>query len=143
MEFLKIYDVTKEFKEISCDGDFYNKYYVQEDTHDFHVFRIFEGNYDDENEWGYGNDPEGGYTIERENIPKYEVLEHLGYQSRDRVARDRLINRLAMFEIIKGVVGSDEGRGYANYDFAVYETIDECVKYRVEENGSWGIVNNI
>lgn len=134
MEFLKIYDVTEQFKQLREEGKYYEKYYIQEDTHDYHVFRIIKGNYDDENEWGYEGIPDDGFTIERENINKMDVLDYADINYSSRVERDRAISGLLPRKIIEYVTGVDEDQGYGNWDFAVYENIEECEKYRISED---------
>lgn len=109
VEFLQVYDVTelveKKLSSLPCYMDAkYSSVFIQEDVHDFHVYRVQEGyNTDYEPE-------EGVYLTEYNRVSRYDIPPHL--EGIDK-----------LFSVLK----ADDREGLSNWE--AYESYDyeDCV----------------
>lgn len=125
MEFLKLYDVTEIFKK-DIKNDImpnYKKMYIQEDTRDFHVLRIIEGDYD-------GN--KDVFTVEREEISKIDVLEKLNQYEPGMEVRG-IFKYFYSYGVLKTILEMDADKGYENYEFSVVSNFEEALKLATSE----------
>ena len=133
MKFLKIYDITNKLADKLTENG-YERYYIQEDTNDYHIFRILKGNYDEENKYGKWKNADDGFTLERQNINKYDLLQFLEIDYRNKFEISLCIKNLIMEnKLIPNLFEYDLRDGFCNWDYLIFKTIDECTQ-EIHEN---------
>lgn len=110
MEFLKVYEVNvKRYNEESYHDIV--RVFIQEDTWDFHVFRLLEA--------------ENGYIVEMDNIDKMDIAEQLRMSIYQDVRG--LFKKVDAQKACKAIVDFDLDRGCEVWESSECEDEDDAM----------------
>ena len=135
MKLLMIYDETskvKKLEELSVITETpWNmlKYFIQEDIHDYHVFRVLKGSYEDECE-----NREDAITVEYQKINKSQLCDYMGKSVKDRKSRDYAIQNTRESTLIEKIIAFDNEDGYTNYRYDVVFSMEGAMNL-ITDNG--------
>lgn len=140
MDFLKIYDGMDTIKRLHEEKEFFGMkpsdlhgYYLQEDVHDVHVYRILKGSYEE----GYEND-ENAIAVEHEKLCKFELLEFLDKNPKNRQQRDEMFQAYSDDFLLSTAIKFDDNKGMENWEMETVFSLEEAMEL-VTGNGNYKI----